>query len=269
MKHLDVLRRFRILMLVAFALLFAGCALREAPAVRAAEHADRDDVIEVARFSRRSEGEAIPEYWEKFSILLKTATRYRFVKTDAGVGLEASADRSASALQRRVRIDPREHAQIEWRWRVDQPVLGADKRRADREDSAARLIVAFEGDAGKLDFEDRMTMRMAKALTGKDLPYATLMYVWSNDHPAETIIPNPRTGRLQMIVVESGPGRVGQWAEFRRNVVEDYRRAFGEEPGRIVAVGVMTDADNTQESGRCVYGDISFRRTSPQALTLN
>ena len=53
------------------------------------------------------------------------------------------------------------------------------------------------------------------------------------------------------------------------SLAERVRRAFGEEPGRIVAVGVMTDADNTQESGRCVYGDISFRRTSPQALTLN
>lgn len=270
MIHKGMLRGLRKTAPIILAVLVAACALPDAGVVRSATEANQGEVIEVARFSRRAEGDSIPAYWEKFSIPLKTDTHYRFVKTDTGVALEATADRSASALQRRVRIDPMEHPQIEWRWRVDQPVAGADKRRADREDSPARLIVAFEGDAGKLDFEDRMTMRMAKALTGRDMPYATLMYVWSDRQPAETIIPNPRTGRVQMIVVEGGTERVGRWAEFRRNVVEDYRRAFGEDPGRIVAVGVMTDADNTQESGRCTFGDISFRRMpTAQVLTLN
>jgi hypothetical protein len=269
MEFSGVLRKMLNLAWIALAMASTGCAMRDPAVARLSPEVNKGDVVEVARFSRRAEGESIPAYWEKFRIPLKTDTRYRFVMTDAGAGLEATAERSASALQRRVMIDPAEHAEIEWRWRVDQPVAGADKRRADREDSAARLIVAFEGDAGKLDFEERMTMRMAKALTGREMPYATLMYVWSNHHPAETIIPNPRTGRVQMIVVEGGPETVGRWAQFRRNVVEDYRRAFGEEPGRIVAVGVMTDADNTQESARCVYGDISFRRAPAQTLTLN
>ena len=50
----------------------------------------------------------------------------------------------------------------------------------------------------------------------------------------------------------------GRWSSFRRNVLEDYRLAFGEEPGRIESVGVMTDADNTQSRARAVYGDITF-----------
>ena len=38
--------------------------------------------------------------------------------------------------------------------------------------------------------------------------------------------------------------RIGEWREFRRNVLEDYRLVFGEEPWDIVAVWVMTDASN-------------------------
>jgi len=59
--------------------------------------------------------------------------------------------------------------------------------------------------------------------------------------------------------VESGEGRVGQWLKYRRNVFDDYRRAFGEEPADIVAVGVLTDSDNTQQVARSYYGDITLR----------
>jgi hypothetical protein len=62
-----------------------------------------------------------------------------------------------------------------------------------------------------------------------------------------------------MVVVESGPERLGQWLTYRRNVLEDYRRAFGEEPGDLVAVGVLTDTDNTQQRARSWYGDITLR----------
>ena len=85
------------------------------------------------------------------------------------------------------------------------------------------------------------------------------MYTWSSDAPVGTITPSIPTGKIQTIVVESGGGRVGEWCEFRRNVLEDYRLAFGVEPWDIVAVGVMTDAANTGEKTRAQYGDISFR----------
>ena len=254
---------------LTLALLCAGCAnvtvpARAPDAVRAQPATDTA-TVEIARSSRRSEGEPLAPYWEAFRIPLKPATEYRYVNTDSGGALEARAERSASALQRVVDIDPAMHSVVEWRWRVDQTVDGADKRYADSEDSPARLIVAFEGDHGKLDFEERAMMRLAKTLTGREMPYATLMYVWSNLHPPETLLPSPRTSRVQMIVVEGGADRVGRWGNFRRDIAADFRRAFGEEPGRITAVGVMTDADNTQKSGRCLYGDITFRALdSPQ-----
>jgi hypothetical protein len=85
------------------------------------------------------------------------------------------------------------------------------------------------------------------------------MYVWSSDAPVGTVAPSVYTEKIQMIVVERGGSRTGEWREFRRNVLEDYRRAFGEEPSDIVAVGVMTDADDTRGKARAQYGDITFR----------
>lgn len=59
-----------------------------------------------------------------------------------------------------------------------------------------------------------------------------------------------------MIAVQSGPTQVGQWLEERRNLIEDYRKCFGEDPGKAGAVAIMTDTDNTGEEAVAWYGPI-------------
>jgi hypothetical protein len=217
--------------------------------------------VEIASFSRKTAGTPLPDFWQPYIILpSKPRTGYALVRTADGVSLEASADRSASGMVRRIRIDPQQHQVLQWRWRVGNLIPGADKRYASADDSPARLFVSFHGDAKKLDFQHRAQMRMARKLSGQSMPYATLMYVWSNQLPVGSVIENPHTDRVRAIVVASGPEGVGQWREYRRNVLEDYRKAFGEEPWDIVAVGLMTDADNTAQKARCHYGDITFLR---------
>ena len=223
------------------------------------------DVVEVARFSRRAAGGELSSNWQPYTLVpSKPRTEYKLVSTDRGVALEANADKSASGIVRRIRMDPRDHRMLEWRWRVRNLIPGADKRIASADDSPARLIVSFHGDARKLDFEERTKFRLARAISGQSLPYATLMYVWSNQYPVGTVIVNPHTERVRSIVVASGAEGVGQWRSYRRDVLADYRNAFSEEPGDIVAVGLMTDADNTRQKASCAYGDITFLRAAAE-----
>jgi len=230
------------------------------------ESAQTGDTVSAAAFSRKALGEALPGYWQPWIVLpSKPKTEYRLVKTERGVALESNADRSASGLYRALRVDPSRHPKLEWKWKVERLIPGADNRVAGREDSPVRLILAFHGDPTKLDFFERGQMRLARAVSGKELPYATLMYVWSETHPPGTVIHNPHTSRIRMIVVESGAQRVGEWVRYRRDVADDYRRAFEEEPAQVLAVGVMTDTDNTRETARAWYGDITFRTRPPRA----
>ena len=217
-------------------------------------------LVEAARFSAGRAGETPPGDWGPF-IVSPFATRsdYRLVESGPGVVLEGRADGSASGFYRRIHIDPARHPVVEWRWRVLQPLDHVDPRVPSRDDSPARVIVAFHGDVKRLDIGERFTLRLYKALTGERMPYAIIMYTWSSDAPVGTIAPSIPTEKIQTIVVESGGGHTGEWREFRRNVLEDYRLAFGEEPWDIVAVGVMTDAGNTREKASAQYGDISFR----------
>jgi hypothetical protein len=59
-----------------------------------------------------------------------------------------------------------------------------------------------------------------------------------------------------MIVVDSGSAHAGKWRLHERDVVADYRAAFGEDPPPISGIALMTDADNTGESADAWYGDI-------------
>ena len=171
-----------------------------------------------------------------------------------------SPSRGGSALLRKIRIDPSRHPLVEWRWQVTAREPGASAfSQAARASAMARVSIAFHGDEEKLDVVDRAHLRVAKVLTPNGLPYATLVYVWLRSAPAGTVLVSPYSERVRLFVVESGEERVGQWINVRRNVLEDYRRAFGEDPGDIVAVGVMTDSGDDGSTRRAFYGDITFR----------
>jgi hypothetical protein len=121
-------------------------------------------------------------------------------------------------------------------------------------------VLGFEGDKTKLPIRDLMLFERVKLITGHDMPYATLMYIWENAQPVETVIENPNTSRVRKLVVASGPVDVRKWIDFRRNVADDYRRVYGEEPGKLIAVAIMTDTDNTKTRATAWYGDISLSR---------
>jgi hypothetical protein len=249
------------------AALLAGCtsALQDEPLLWSGPlvHSlarERGAVVEVARFSRTKPGE-VGEPWEPYFIVRGNhPTGYRVVERDGAAVLEALAEQGGSALLRKIRIDPHLHRLIEWRWQVPPREPGASAfSEAARASAMARISIAFHGDAQKLDVVDRTHLRLAKVLTPNGLPYATLVYVWLRSAPAGTVLVSPYSDRVRLFVVESGEERVGQWIDVRRNVLEDYRRAFGEDPGDIVAVGVMTDSGDDGSTRRAFYGDITFR----------
>jgi hypothetical protein len=189
----------------------------------------------------------------------KRPTIYEAI-TDAGrPAVHAIASGSASILARRADFDLRERPRLSWRWKVSRLIPGADNAVGSLEDSPVRIMLAFEGDISKLRPRDRAAIDLSKRLSGRALPYATLQYIWSNKSQPGSIIENPHTRRVQMIVASSGSAGVGEWQTIERDVVADFKRAFKEEPGRLAGYGVMSDTDNTGESVEAWYADIDFK----------
>ena len=201
--------------------------------------------------------------WEPMPIPGKPRTQFRQASIDGRKSTEAEARSSASMLLQRVRVDAQQLGRLSFQWRVDQLVEGADMQQREREDSPARVVLAFDGDRSQFSARNTMLNELTRALTGEEMPYATLMYVWSNDLPVESVIVNPRSDRIRKIVVESGPVRLKQWLHYTRDVQADFQKAFGEAPQTLQGVAIMTDSDNTQGFARAWYGEMRLDAKLP------
>lgn len=170
-----------------------------------------------------------------------TATEYKGIILDGAAAIRAIGRNSASGLYRDSRYGVAEHPWIEWTWRVDRLQRTADIRVKAREDYAAAIFLIF----GR------------PSMVNRDVP--TLAYVWTSTRiPEGSVVDSPyHPGTTRSIVVRSGEERLGQWLQERRNVVSDFRQAFGREPPETVEViALFTDNDQTREPVETYYGAV-------------
>ncbi len=218
-------------------------------------------VIEVGIFSKESPGHEFPEGWKPLYFQkVERKTEYTLVKDGETVVVKAVSEDSASGLIREIKINPKEYPIVEWRWKVGNILKKGNVKVKEGDDYPARVYIAFEYDPQKLNFFEKTKYNAYHLIYGQYPPLGAINYIWESTAPQGTLVPNPFASRVKMIVVESGPEKVNQWVKEQRNIVEDYRQAFGEEPPMISGVAIMTDTDNTGETATAYYGDILFRR---------
>jgi hypothetical protein len=185
-------------------------------------------------------------------------TRYTLVRDGDDYVVKAQAEASASGLIRRVDVDAKAYPVLRWRWKVENLLTKADVTRKQGDDYPARIYVAFAYDPKRVGVGQRIKYEAARLIYGEYPPHAGLNYIWEGKAAVGSVVPNPFTERVRMIVVESGAAHLGQWRQYERNVYQDYRAAFGEEPPAIAGVAIMTDTDNTGESAVAYYGAVSL-----------
>ena len=249
-----------------------GCATAPdgtaSPTADSAPAAVTPPAPQVVPFSDASPGQP-PAGWQPYAMRKDLSrTRYTVVRDGQRQVLNARAAASATGLRCAVQIDPAELGQLQFSWRVRDVPPQADVSEAVRDDCPARLILAFDGDDTRLPLRERLLFDQVELFTGQRLPYATLMYVWDGGrHAVESVHRNHRSTRIQYLTVESGAQRAGRWLHYQRDVVADYRRVFGEAPGQIMGVGVLTDADALKLQLEAWYGDITLAPGPAQAAT--
>ncbi len=244
----------RLAWLVCIVVLLGACA---GLAPQEDRSAPDSGAPQVARFSHSAPGEAPPKPWRSWTMAaFKRPTDYLLVHDAGRTVLKARANASASGMIHAINFDPKEFPRLSWRWKVNTLIPRADNFRPLVEDSPVRIVVAFDGDVSKLNPMDRLAHHKFRMIAKTELPYAMLMYIWENRAAPGTVIASAHTSRIKMIVADSGSDRLGAWSERSVDLSDDFRRAFGEEPGRVSWIGVMTDTDNTGETVQAYYGDI-------------
>jgi hypothetical protein len=199
--------------------------------------------------------------WTHLPFPGKRPTEFRPARVDGRDTVAARAEASASMLRQKLRVEPQHLGGLQFSWRVPALIAGADLALRDKDDAPVRVVLAFDGDRRRLSQRDAALSELARAITGEDMPYATLMYVWSGTRAAGTVLASPRTDRIRRLVVESGAARLDRWLDYERDIRADYEHAFGEPPGALVGIAVMTDSDNTGARTQAWYGPVRLLPT--------
>ena len=196
--------------------------------------------------------------WSHFRFPGKAATLYSYAFEDGRPTMLGRSSVSSSVLRREVDIPAAQIGMINFEWKVPALLKPCEGVTLDKDDSSARVFLTFEGDRNKFSTKNAVVSELAHLLMGEPLPYATLAYVWSNDQPLESVINSARTDRVRSIVVESGSAHLNQWQTYSRNIRTDFEKVFGEAPGALLRVAVMTDNDSTCAPVSAWYGPLSF-----------
>jgi hypothetical protein len=154
------------------------------------------------------------------------ATRYIELDENGNKVLMATSVDSASALWLPMETDLSENVWLTWKWKVTRGLSHAREREKPGDDYAARVFVSFDPDPFSKDSR-------------------AICYVWASEEPVGSLYPSPYSSNVVTIVLKNGEDRYRAWSFERRNLSEDYRRAFGASPKQLHAIAVMVDTDNT------------------------
>jgi len=177
-------------------------------------------------------------------------TFFEVVRDDeagGGLVLHLRSNGSSGALYRDVSFDIKDFPILRWRWKSVKLPRGADVRVASRDDQAAQLYVIFP-------------------VWPEWLNTRAIGYIWDTSAPAGMDFTSKKHPRTRYVVMRSGPGGLGTWHSEQRNVYDDYRRLFGEDPPMVGKVSVMIDSDDVSGSAESFIGGIYFSPEEAPAL---
>jgi hypothetical protein len=212
--------------------------------------------LAVGRFAERPVDAGFGEEWTVTELPSITPARFRLEEIDGRGVVRVDADNAAASLTRALRWDPADQPWLTWQWQVDDVVSGGDIRHKAGDDLAARLYVFFDYDLDRLSWTDRVALRMARWLHGEQVPAAALCYVWANQAEPGARMWNAYTDRVRVVVLRNGDDPRMTWVSERRNLLDDYREAFGDPVPDVTGVAIAADTDQTGESVTAWFGDI-------------
>jgi hypothetical protein len=193
------------------------------------------DSITVADFSSAAAGERVPAGWE---LKEKSGTADIAVVKDGEVSAVRFRCNNASfSLQKEVKVGLKQFPVLTWKWKVTKLPAGGDFRKSKTDDQAAQVFVAF-----------------TKA--------KSIVYIWDTNAPQGLMEDTTPVFfmHVKVVVVRSGPAETGKWIAETRNVYEDYKKLFGDEPPAVSGMRLQVNSQHTGTSAESYFADVAFKK---------
>jgi hypothetical protein len=161
----------------------------------------------------------------------------------------ASDSKSSFGIKREIGIIVEEYAFLNWKWKVTKLPKGGDVRKADTDDQAIQIYIAFTA-------------------TGwpKKLNTPVIGYIWDNECPKDTMVTSsqPLSGKVRYVVLRNKSDGLNEWYTEKRNVSEDYKKLFPDiEGGKLRDVKGMSfyiNSQHTKSEGESYIYDVYFSK---------
>ena len=212
-------------------------------------------------FSKLSPAQAMPKDFRMVAYPNIKPNQFALVADEGQTVLKVDSSNSAGSMAVPVALlGAQTSSTLQWRWKVDRMLEKADMDEKLADDHSARLYVFFDVPLESLSLADRTKIKLARSISGVDVPTAALCYVWDNKHRVGYTAWSPFTRLLRKVVLQSGPGAIGQWRLESRDVAADFKEAFGFDAPAITGISVGNDTDNTEDRVTTWFGDVGFKK---------
>ena len=212
-----------------------------------ADPARAADGVLVEDWARHAVGaHGVPDGWRKYETVGGRPAYDFTVVQDGGIkALRLRSRDDHSTIARDLSVDLARTPVLEWSWKIVTLPAGADVRRRETSDLTAHVFLVWP----------RMPALIRSRLIG---------YTWDGVLPAGAVERSRKTRTVAFVAVRSGMGGLGSWVTEQRNVVEDYRRLYGEAPDNPPALALSIDTNDTRTLAEGLIGAIRFVAAPPR-----
>ena len=164
-------------------------------------------------------------------------------------------------LENTVRININEYPVVSWRWKAENILAGIDERMKEGDDHPIRIFFVFEPDEAKQSLWFRLKRFIyLDRIHGHPFGGRFTEYLWSSHLEAGEIINDPGKTWQKLMVVEGGSSKLNQWLSYRRNLYQDFKSLYNEEPRDLVFIGILSDTDQSRQEVTSYIADLKFSK---------
>jgi len=196
-----------------------------------------NDRLNIESFSKGVDEKGIPIDWE-----LKEKEGAPIIKLEKEEGinvLHLTSEKSSFGVAKKIDIDIKEYPYLNFRWKVIELPRNGDFRKKETDDQAAQIYVAFG------------TFKLTAKIVG---------YLWENKAPKLITGVSPAWSKTRLIVLESGPEKIGKWVCEKRNIYNDYKELFEKEPPKAKLISLYINSQHSKSRAESYFGEIYFSK---------
>jgi hypothetical protein len=225
--------------------------------------ANNDTVIDLGLSPTNFVEGKLPKGWK-----LNKTTGYtsdvsaEWIDDNGAIGIKLQSKGSLTFLGKTVSIDIQEYPVVTWRWKVENSLEGNDERTIRGDDHPIRIFFVFEPDKlnQSLWFRTKRVLFL-DMIHGHPVGGRFTEYLWSSHLETGEIINDPSKPMQKLIVAEGGSKNLGKWIEYERNLYEDFKMLYNEEPRKLIFIGIINDTDQTKQKATSYISDLRFHKS--------